>query len=209
MTLDEIRTALADIFSPAGKSALKEAVRRYGIEHYGDRFIPVKSYNDYGDGILEEFRLNTKTGEFYVSLHSFGDGVDRNCSASLDAFLAAARGRGYTFSWEEERLRYTHTVNTTFGCECVEAAAREAVLWLDPDAIARRDASHKVEERVKRLVEVPVKLEYRERHGCLDWTYWRKREVMWRTAEKEAPALKDLDDAAFVRYLKDVFTKAD
>ena len=209
MDLPEIRDNLANPFSSSGRAALKEAVSKYGYEHGDCRIIPTKAYNDYGDGIITDFTLNTKTGRLSVSLKSFGDGVDKDGGASLDAFIPAALGCGYDFSWREERLRYTHTVTTTFGEDSLREAVKQLLDYITPEAIDDRAARKSAIDRLQRLVEGPVREEYRERYGGLDWDYWKRRNAMWETAEKEAKMLGGLDDKAFIKYLIRAFNNAD
>lgn len=208
MNLPEIRSGLATPFSPTGKAAIREAVSKYGYLRGDCRIIPTKAYNDYGDGIITDFALNTKTGDLSVSLTSFGDGVDNDGCAGLDAFISAALGRGYDFSWREERLRYTHTVTTTFGEDSLREAIKQMLDYITPEAIEKRSAVYDAVNRLKRLVEGPVREEYKDRTGGLDWAYWRRRQAMWEAAENNAAALKAMDDKAFCRYLRHVFNNA-
>ena len=208
MNLTEIRTILEKPFSASFIDAIKEAVKQYGYVHGDCRVIPTKSYNSYGDGIIEGFWLNMKTGHLFVALKSFGDGVDNDGTAELATFVSKARGDGYAFSWTEERLRYTHRVTTTFEEESLREAIRQVLGYITPEAIAERSARETAIDRLKRLVEGPVREEYRKRHGGLDWDYWKRRNAMWTAAEKDARMLAGLDDRAFCTHLRKAFNNA-
>ncbi len=137
MNLETIRQNLHKGGS-AADAAIVEALKFFPEIH-------VKAHNDYGDGAIKGFFLSKSTGFPYVSFYSLGDGVDRDGSATLSAFLSAIRsGDSYTFSWEEERLRYTHMVHTSFGRECLDEAYRQAAEWLSDENIAKRARSDRM-----------------------------------------------------------------
>lgn len=209
MNLTEIRTILEKPFSASFTDAISQAALQYGYEHGDCRIIPVKAYNDYGDGIITAFGHNIKTGRCFVSMTSFGDGTDREGSESLGTFVGCAMTRsGYAFVWREERLRYAHTVATTFHEDSMKEGVRQLLAYITPGAIAIRTSRKAAIARLKKLVEGPVREEYRERHGGLDWDYWKRRNAMWTAAEKDAQTLAGLDDRAFCTHLRKTFNNA-
>ena len=213
MSLTEIRTVLERPFSkPLPSSfadAISQAAWQYGYEHGDCRIVPIKAYNDYGDGIVTAFGHNVKTGRSFVSLTSFGDGTDREGSERLWTFINGAISRtGYAFSWHEERLRYAHTVTTTFYEDSLKEAVQQLLAYITPEAIEERKVRETAITRLKKYVEGPVREEYRERHGGLDWDYWKRRNAMWEAAEKDAQTLCGLNDKDFCVYLRKAFNNA-
>ena len=198
MTLQEIRQGLLR-GGAAGDKAIAVALKTYPE-------IGVKAYNEYGDGAITAFRLSQEDNLPHVSFYSLGDGTDRDGGTTLGRFISGADSRGgYAFSWREERLRYTHTVTTTFERDCLDEAYRQAAEWLSDENIAIRAA----DERATRLVTEPFRRQMRERYPR--WADMAKYKnaccAVAEACRRHYAILGRLDDAALKKALTAVYLR--
>ena len=198
MTLQEIRQGLLR-GGAVGDKAIVAALKTYPE-------IGVKAHNEYGDGAITAFRLSKEDNLPHVSFYSLGDGTDRDSGTTLGRFISGADSYGgYAFSWREERLRYTHTVTTTFGRECLDEAYRQAAEWLSDENIAIR----KADERATRLVTEPYRRQMRDRYPRWEdmWKYQNACRAVAEACRRHYAVLGTLDDAAFTKALKTVYLR--